>query len=55
MLVGGQYDSAILDDGADRGSLIETEQNLIKRLTRQAITKGSEITAIKCGPESQQS
>lgn len=54
VLVGGQYDSAILDDGADRDSLTETEQNLIKRLTRQAITKGSEIAAIKCGPESQQ-
>ena len=54
VLVGGQYDSAILDDGADRGSLAETEQNLTKRLTRQAVTKGQEIAAAKLGTVVQQ-
>lgn len=36
VLVGGQFDSAILDDGYDRRSLHETEQHLQKRLTERA-------------------
>ncbi len=43
VLVAGQFDSAILDDGYDRDSLAETEQNLKTRLTRVAVTKANEL------------
>lgn len=36
ILIAGQYDGAILDDGYDRSSLIETERNIQTRLNRRA-------------------
>ncbi|MHA6605215.1 dynamin family protein [Photobacterium damselae] len=49
VLVAGQFDSAILDDGYDRDSLAETEKNLKTRLTRVAVTKANEIAERKMG------
>ncbi|WP_318497997.1 dynamin family protein [Photobacterium leiognathi] len=49
VLVAGQFDSAILDDGYDRDSLAETEKNLKTRLTRIAVTKANEIVDGKMG------
>lgn len=43
VLVAGQFDSAILDDGYDKGSLAETEQNLLTRLGRAANDKVSNL------------
>jgi len=39
VLVAGQLDSAILDDGYDRASLADTERNLLERLGRSAEKK----------------
>ena len=39
ILVAGQYDAAILDDGFNRSSLAETETNLNTRLKRRAETE----------------
>lgn len=47
ILIAGQFDSVILDDGYDRDSLQETEQNIIKRLTRHAQKKAQEISLCK--------
>lgn len=49
ILVAGQFDSAILDDGYDRDSLEETEQNLTKRFTRHAQAKAEEVSQFKVG------
>ncbi|MCL6350400.1 dynamin family protein [Pectobacterium polaris] len=43
VLVAGQYDSVILDDGYDRGSLTETENNIQKRLLRIAQKKSADL------------
>lgn len=43
VLVGGQFDSAILDDGYDRDSLAETENNIRRRLQRGASEKVTEL------------
>lgn len=43
VLVAGQFDSAILDDGYDRGSLAETESNIRRRLQRGASEKVAEL------------
>lgn len=43
VLVAGQFDSAILDDGYDRASLSETEKNLKKRLGAGASKKIQEL------------
>lgn len=43
LLVAGQFDSVILDDGYDRCSLIETEANLKKRLGRGAAEKMQQL------------
>ncbi|HCE2438254.1 TPA: dynamin family protein [Vibrio parahaemolyticus] len=47
VVVAGQFDSAIIDDGYDRDSLDETLSNLYKRLTRQSRNKAEEIVASK--------
>ncbi len=47
ILIAGQFDSVILDDGYDRDSLQETEKNIISRLTRHAQTKAQEISSCK--------
>lgn len=54
VVVAGQFDSAILDDGYDRGSLEETIQNLKKRQTRHAVKKAQEIAESKVGLNDQQ-
>ncbi|MCD9537237.1 dynamin family protein [Photobacterium carnosum] len=54
VLVGGQFDSAILDDGYDRDSLTETEQNLKTRLTRVAVTKANELADRKMATDDNQ-
>lgn len=43
VLVAGQFDSALLDDGYDRDSLAETEQNLLTRLGRAANAKINDL------------
>lgn len=43
VLVAGQFDSAILDDGYDRDSLKATEDNLKKRLGKRADTEMSKL------------
>lgn len=43
VLVAGQFDSAILDDGYDRRSLDETENNIRRRLQRGAAEKVAEL------------
>lgn len=43
VLVAGQFDSAILDDGYDRSSLDETENNICRRLQRGAAAKATEL------------
>ncbi|GAB7228268.1 dynamin family protein [Vibrio rotiferianus] len=47
VVVAGQFDSAIIDDGYDRESLDETLSNLYKRLTRQSRNKAEELVASK--------
>ena len=47
VLVGGQFDSAVLDDGYDRDSLAATEQNLKIRLTRTAQQKADAIQSLR--------
>ncbi|MCG3844859.1 dynamin family protein [Photobacterium damselae] len=54
VLVAGQFDSAILDDGYDRDSLAETEQNLKTRLTRVAVTKANELADRKMATDDNQ-
>ncbi|HIF9249781.1 TPA: dynamin family protein [Photobacterium damselae] len=54
VLVAGQFDSAILDDGYDRDSLVETEQNLKTRLTRIAVTKANELADRKMATDDNQ-
>ncbi|MGR5241421.1 dynamin family protein [Photobacterium damselae] len=54
VLVAGQFDSAILDDGYDRDSLAETEQNLKTRLTRVAVTKANELADRKMATDNNQ-
>ncbi|WP_395303190.1 dynamin family protein [Pectobacterium polonicum] len=49
VLVAGQYDSVILDDGYDRGSLAETENNIQKRLLRIAQQKSAELVEFQRG------
>jgi predicted GTPase len=49
VLVAGQFDSVILDDGYDRASLEETEQNITQRLTRHAKAKAEAISKFKVG------
>ncbi|WP_298723067.1 dynamin family protein [uncultured Oceanisphaera sp.] len=43
VLVAGQLDGAILDDGYDRASLADTEQNILERLGRGAEKKIQEL------------
>ncbi|MBM3073715.1 dynamin family protein [Lelliottia sp. RWM.1] len=47
VLVAGQYDSVILDDGYDRASLAETEENIHKRLQRIAQQKSEQLVAFQ--------
>ncbi len=47
LVVAGQFDSAIIDDGYDRDSLQETIENLVKRQTRHAQNKAMEISESK--------
>ncbi|PKQ74239.1 hypothetical protein AOX56_05005 [Aeromonas sobria] len=47
VLVAGQLDSAILDDGYDRNSLAETESNIRRRLLRGASEKVAELVTIR--------
>jgi Dynamin family. len=47
VVVAGQFDSAILDDGYDRSSLQETINNLTTRQTRQALQKSEQMVASK--------
>ncbi|MFM5532024.1 dynamin family protein [Aeromonas veronii] len=47
VLVAGQFDSAILDDGYDRGSLAETENNIRRRLLRGASEKVAELVKLR--------
>ena len=54
VLVAGQFDSAILDDGYDRDSLAETENNLRTRLTRVAVTKAKELSEKKANLDEDQ-
>jgi hypothetical protein len=54
VVVAGQFDSAILDDGYDRDSLEATLQNLYKRLGRHAQNKAQEIADKKGGLNDQQ-
>lgn len=43
VLVAGQFDSTLLDDGYDRASLAETEANIRRRLQRGASEKVNEL------------
>lgn len=43
VLVAGQYDAVILDDGYDRESLAETETNLRKRIVGRAATEMTKL------------
>ena len=45
VLVAGQLDGALSDDGYDRASLAETEKNLITRLTRRADSEMEKLAA----------
>lgn len=54
VVVAGQFDSTILDDGYDRDSLEETIQNLKKRQTRHAVKKAQEIAESKAALNEQQ-
>ena len=54
VLVAGQFDSAILDDGYDRESLAATEANLTMRLTRVALTKAQELSERKVNLDEEQ-
>ncbi|MGS0675161.1 dynamin family protein [Shewanella sp. 125m-1] len=54
VVVAGQFDSTIIDDGYDRGSLEETIQNLKKRLIRHAVKKAQEIADSKAALNEQQ-
>ncbi|EKO3939846.1 dynamin family protein [Vibrio metschnikovii] len=54
ILVAGQFDSTILDDGYDRDSLQETVQNIINRQTRHAVKKAQEIAESKVTLNQQQ-
>lgn len=47
VLVAGQYDSVILDDGYDRDSLKATEENIQTRLRRTANNKAQELAERK--------
>ncbi|WP_244081356.1 dynamin family protein, partial [Aeromonas caviae] len=47
VLVAGQFDSAILDDGYDRSSLVETESNIRRRLQRGASEKIAELVTLR--------
>lgn len=47
VLVAGQLDSAILDDGYDRNSLAETENNIRRRLQRGASEKVAELVKVR--------
>nr|WP_246225782.1 dynamin family protein [Vibrio agarilyticus] len=47
VVVAGQFDSAIIDDGYNRDSLDETLANLYKRLTRQSYSKAENIAQAK--------
>lgn len=47
VLVAGQYDSAISDDGFQRVSLIETERNLITRLGRRATNEIEKLATFR--------
>ncbi|MGL4204740.1 MAG: dynamin family protein, partial [Aeromonadaceae bacterium] len=47
VLVAGQFDSAILDDGYDRSSLAETENNIRRRLLRGASEKVAELVKLR--------
>ena len=54
ILVAGQFDSTILDDGYDRDSLQETVSNIKNRQTRHAVKKAQEITNNKVHLNQQQ-
>ena len=47
VLVAGQYDSVILDDGYDRDSLAATEENIQTRLLRIAQNKAQQLVAFQ--------
>lgn len=47
VLVAGQFDSAILDDGYERSSLAETESNIRRRLQRGASEKIAELVKLR--------
>lgn len=47
VLVAGQFDSAILDDGYDRSSLQETERNITDRLQRGVREKVDKLVKLK--------
>lgn len=47
ILVGAQFDSAILDDGYDRSSLAETEAHLNKRLSERAAKEMTTLAEAK--------
>ena len=47
VLVAGQFDGALSDDGHDRASLAETERNLKTRLTRRANIEMEKLAAQK--------
>lgn len=47
VLVAGQYDSVILDDGYDRDSLAATEENIQTRLLRIAQNKSQQLVAFQ--------
>ncbi len=47
VLVAGQFDGALSDDGHDRASLADTERNLITRLTRRASNEMEKLAAQK--------
>ena len=47
VLVAGQFDGAMSDDGYDRASLADTEKNIKTRLTRRAETEMEKLAAQK--------